>query len=98
MNLHPKILELTDKLFPLIAEFLKECNDLTSTVSEIMKLLKSKNITGLTFRGTFSYQVEYVLTNLIRRGLLNENGSFISLSIYGQTKIEKEETKIEASR
>ena len=86
MSLHPEILKLTDRLFPLIGAFLK--NKEQVSMVELAKFLKDKKIDGLTFRGTHSYQLEYILTNLVRCGLVDENGSLISLSSYGKEKLE----------
>jgi len=80
MSLHPDIIELTDRLLPVIGGFLLQQEmDGRSSVgqAEINKYMKRMQrlgrVSGLTFKGTsgtYSYQIEYVLNNLVRRGIL----------------------------
>ena len=89
MAMHPKIIELTEQLFPVIGSFLKVNADRAS-MKEIADFLKDKRIEGLTFRRTYpySYQLDYIITNLIRKGLLDEHGNGdVSLTLYGKKKI-----------
>ena len=87
MAINPKILELTEQTFPLIGSFLKD-KGLVS-MNQIAQFLKKRKIDGFTFRGIapFSYQLEYIITNLIRRGLLDEHGSLLQLTAYGEKRL-----------
>ena len=86
MSCHPEIIKLTSQLFPIIGSFLKGKGLIP--VVRLCQFVKEQQIKGLTFRGVYhSYQLEYVITNLIRKGLLEESGALISLSIYGESKL-----------
>ena len=89
MSVHPKIVRLTDKLFKIIASFLEKRAEIGNpkvSFIDLIHFLKEQNIDGLTFRNTYpySYQVEYVVTNLVRKGRLEEEGRFLRLSTYGK--------------
>lgn len=96
MSASPRIRELTDKLFPTIGEFLiqrkKEGGPKVKLIEinrYLMRQQEAKKISGLVFRGTYSYQSEYVLTNLVARGLLKEDGDKFWLSQYGEKRYEE---------
>jgi len=86
MSVHPEIIRLTDELFPLIASFIEERGSEKVPFIDVVHHLKRQNINGLTFRNTYpySYQVEYVVTNLVLKGRLDEEGRFLRLSSYGK--------------
>jgi len=99
MSANPKIVDLTKKFFPIIGEFLlgkeKEENKAEVSETEIHKyfqeLHEQGEVEGLTFRyitrngPPHSTQLYHVITNLIRKGRLNEPaGHLISLSSYGK--------------
>jgi len=89
MSTHPEIVRLTDELFEVIASFLKDSEDSGREkvrFIDLIHFLKDRNIDGLTFRNTYpySYQVEYIVTNLVRKGRLKEEGDRLWLSLYGK--------------
>lgn len=99
MSTNPRIIELTEMLFPAICAFFiqREKDGMPKArLIEINTYLKQQQeagrISGLTFRGisdTYSYQSEYVMTNLVARSILEEDGDHFSLSAYGK-KLYKE--------
>lgn len=90
MSTNPRIIELTNELQPKICEFLlqREKEDRPISLHDmnvyLMKQQENGKVSGLTFRGTYSYQVEYVMTNLIGRQILKQRGSCFYLTSHGR--------------
>ena len=79
MSSSPRIKELTERIFPIIGRFLREKK--TTTPFELSRFLETQNIKRMVFR-PYSYQLEYVLINLVCSARINEDGGVLSLSQY----------------
>jgi len=103
MSTSPRVIELTDRLFPVICYFFMQREQKgrpRASTLEINTYLKEQSdlgaVRGLTFRGTsgtYTYQGEYAITNLVARGLLEEERGEFWLSEHGKEAYRKKTAK-----
>jgi len=102
VSTHPEIVNLTYKAFQIIGKLLikKEKEGITKVrETEIYEYLCEQQelgrIEGLTFRYRtnipFSIQVYHVITNLVRKGWVDERNGSLNLTSYGRSKLSKKE-------